>query len=304
MQLFKPAFLTCYTHPLRIAQISATSPYRQYRPLETPALKAAYFARLRENRDGSSLIFSIGKRDAVYTPYTKAYHAMMGKCSKGERGHPNRTRNMRSDLWEAHPCASRIHQPCFSHPEQPTHKCFTQPWGPSHGASPNHGVLHTGSTFLGVPHTMFTGAPPMTSQQGIPLLTPFVAKGEHGHPTRTRTQVYRVPNMLSDRHTKEPGSMAWQPESIFIRSDDHIVTLPSPSGSAPMRFTYTDIPHAYTNHASPIQSTPHTQVLHKCFTQPWGPSHGFNIPGGPSHNVHGVRAGSACGSGSAGWLAD
>ena len=82
-----------------------------------------------------------------------------------------------------------------------------------------------------------------------------VAKGEQGHPTRTRTQIYRVPNMLSDRHTKEPGSMAWQPESIFIRSDDHIVTLPSPSGSAPMRFTYTDIPHAYTNHASPIQST-------------------------------------------------
>ena len=79
---------------------------------------------------------------------------MMGKCSKGERGHPNRTRNMRSDLWEAHPCASRIHQPCFSHPEQPTHKCFTQPWGPSHGASPNHGVLHTGSTFLGVPHSV------------------------------------------------------------------------------------------------------------------------------------------------------
>ena len=51
-----------------------------------------------------------------------------------------------------------------------------------------------------------------------------VAKGEHGHPTRTQTQVYRVPNMLSDRHTKEPGSMAWPPESIFIRSDDHIVT--------------------------------------------------------------------------------
>ena len=35
-----------------------------------------------------------------------------------------------------------------------------------------------------------------------------VAKGERGHPTRTRTRVYRVPNMRSDRHTKEPGSMA------------------------------------------------------------------------------------------------
>ena len=91
-------------------------------------------------------------------------------------------------------------------------------------ASPNHGVLHTGSTFLGVPHTMFTGAPPMTSQQSIPLLTPFVAKGERDHPTRTRTRVYRVPNMDSDRHTKEPGSMAWQPEHTFICRDDHIVT--------------------------------------------------------------------------------
>src|SRR4029434_1199165 len=60
----------------------------------------------------------------------------------------------------------------------------------------------------------------------------IVAKGERGHPTRTRTRVYRVLNMRSDRHTKEPGSLAWQPESIFIRSDDHIVTLPSPSGSA------------------------------------------------------------------------
>src|SRR4029434_8360552 len=92
-----------------------------------------------------------------------------------------------------------------------------------------------------------------------------VAKEEHSHPTWTLTRVYRVPYMHSDRHTKEPGSMAWQPESIFNLRDDHIVTLPSPSGSAPMRFTYTDIPHAYTNHASRIQSTPHTrasQVLH------------------------------------------
>ena len=127
-------------------------------------------------------------------------------------------------LREAHPCASRTqtfltHKPIMLLPsrEPHTHKCFTS-------ASPNHGVLHTGSTFLGVPHTMFTGAPPMTSQQGIPLLTPFVAKGERGHSTRTRTQVYRVPNMRSDRHTKEPGSMAWQPESIFNRRDDHIVT--------------------------------------------------------------------------------
>src|SRR4029434_3642835 len=107
----------------------------------------------------------------------------------------------------------------------------------------------------------------------------IVAKGERGHPTRTRTRVYRVPNMRSNRHTKEPGSMAWQPESIFIRSDDHIVTLPSPSGSATMRFTHTGISHAYTNHASPIQCTPPTSA-----------SHGVNIPGGPSHNVHGCAS--------------
>src|SRR4029434_1811552 len=68
-------------------------------------------------------------------------------------------------LREAHPCASRTqisltHTPIMLLPSRAphTHKCFTQPWGPSHGASPNHGVLHTGSTFLGVPHTMFTGA--------------------------------------------------------------------------------------------------------------------------------------------------
>src|SRR4029434_1744323 len=74
-------------------------------------------------------------------------------------------------LREAHPCASRTqtsftHTPIMLLPSRAphTHKCFTS-------ASPNHGVLHTGSTFLGVPHKMFTGAPPMTSQQGIPLLT-------------------------------------------------------------------------------------------------------------------------------------
>lgn len=49
-----------------------------------------------------------------------------------------------------------------------------------------------------------------------------VAKGERGHPTRTRTRVYSVPNMHSDRNAKEPGSMAWQSELILICSDDHI----------------------------------------------------------------------------------
>ena len=61
--------------------------------------------------------------------------------------------------------------------------------------------------------------------QSVIIIMSTVAKGERGHPTRTQTRVYRVPNMRSDRHTKEPGSMAWQPESIFNRRDDHIITL-------------------------------------------------------------------------------
>src|SRR4029434_6011554 len=83
---------------------------------------------------------------------------------------------------------------------------------------------HTGVNLPGCPSHSFTGMPLMTSQRAIPLLTPFVAKGERGHPTRTRTRVYRVPNMRSDRQTKKPGSMAWQPEHIFTCRDDHIVT--------------------------------------------------------------------------------
>src|SRR4029434_2672629 len=75
--------------------------------------------------------------------------------------------------------------------------------------------------------------------------------------------------MLSDRHTKEPGSMAWQPESIFNRRDDHIVTLPSPLGSAPMRFTHTyRAPHtsASPNHGvlhtgSTFLGVPHTAFM-------------------------------------------
>src|SRR4029434_9371188 len=133
-------------------------------------------------------------------------------CEVTALRHTALTFGKRTHALHVHRHPSHIHQSCFSHPEHPTHTCFTS-------ASPNQGVLHTGSSILGVPHTMFTGAPPMTSQQGIPLLTPFVAKGEQGHPTRTQTQVYRVPNMRSDRHTKELGSMAWQPESIFTCRD-------------------------------------------------------------------------------------
>src|SRR4029434_3517321 len=36
----------------------------------------------------------------------------------------------------AHRPSTRIHQPYFSHPECPTHKCFTHLWGPSHRGQP------------------------------------------------------------------------------------------------------------------------------------------------------------------------
>src|SRR4029434_3618157 len=110
---------------------------------------------------------------------------------------------------------------------------------------------------------------------------PYVAKGERGDPTWTRTRVYRVPNMHSDRNAKEPGSMAWQSEHKLICSDDHIVTLPSPSGSAPLRFTHTGIPCAPTNCTFPIQSAPHTSgspiysVRHTGVTLPRGRSYSF-----------------------------
>src|SRR4029434_4336701 len=78
-------------------------------------------------------------------------------------------------LREAHPCASHTQASLTHTPiiQSTPHKRFTQLWGPSHSPSPNHGVLHTGSTFLGVSHTVLMGAPPMTSQRVIPLLTPF-----------------------------------------------------------------------------------------------------------------------------------
>src|SRR4029434_4426832 len=112
--------------------------------------------------------------------------------------HTALTFGKRTHALHVHRHPSRIHQSCFSHPEHPTHTSASPNDGVVHTGSTFLGVPHTGSTFLGVPHTMFTGALPMTSQQAISLLTPFVAKGEQGHPTRTRTQVYRVPNMLSD----------------------------------------------------------------------------------------------------------
>src|SRR4029434_3816962 len=101
--------------------------------------------------------------------------------------------------------------------------------------------------------------------------------------------------MHSDCNAKEPGLMAWQSEYILICSDDHIVILPSPLGSAPLRFSQTDIPRAATNCTSPNQSAPHTSaspiygVPHTGVNLPGGPSHGVNLRGGPSYSFTGLR---------------
>src|SRR4029434_5106855 len=155
---------------------------------------------------------------------------------------------------------------------------------PHTSASPIYGVPHTGVNLPGGPPHSFTGTPPMTSQRAIPLLTPFGAKRERVHPTRTRPLVYRVPNMHSDRNAKERGSMTWQSEHILICRDDHIVTVSSPSRSAPLRFTHTGIPRASTNCTFPIQRSPHTSASHI-----YGVPHtGVHLPGGPSHSFTGT----------------
>ena len=86
-------------------------------------------------------------------------------------------------LREAHPCASRT-QAFLAHP--PT--VLLPSRAPHTSASPIYGVPQTGVNLPGDPSYSFTGMPPMTSRQAIPFLTPFVAKGEHSHPTRTRTR--------------------------------------------------------------------------------------------------------------------
>src|SRR4029434_10568698 len=86
----------------------------------------------------------------------------------------------------------------------------------------------------------------------------------------------QVPNMHSDRNAKEPGSLVWQSEHKLICSDDHTVTLPSLSGSAPLRFMHKGIPRASTTCTSPIQSAPDTSaspIYGVCHT-------GVNLPGG------------------------
>ena len=105
------------------------------------------------------------------------------------------------------------------------------------------------------------GTPPMTSQRAIPLLTPFVAKRECGHPTRTRTRVYRVPNMHSDHNAKDPGSLLWQSEQILMCSDGTLSQCPHLQEAHPCASrTQVFLAHPPTV-LFPFRA-PHTQVLH------------------------------------------
>src|SRR4029434_7745581 len=102
-------------------------------------------------------------------------------------------------------------------------------------------------------------------------------------------------HMHSDRNTKEPGSLVWQStySSVVTITSSHCPHLQEAHPFASR--TQTSLTQ------TPIMllpsRAPHTQVLHptmgsftRCFTQPWGPSHGVNIPGGPSHNFHGCAS--------------
>src|SRR4029434_5274291 len=109
------------------------------------------------------------------------------------------------------------------------------------------------------------------------MLFQFVAKGERGHPTWIYTWVYRVPNMHSDCHTNEPGSIVWQSEHTLICSDGTSSHCPPP-----LRFMHIGIPRASTNRTSRVQSAPLSRVpphthphthTHKCFTHLRGPSY-------------------------------
>src|SRR4029434_11062032 len=131
-------------------------------------------------------------------------------CSDGTSSHCPPLRFMHTGIPRASTNRTSLIQ---SSPHIHTHKCFTHLWGPSHRGQSTWGSL---IQFYRHSSDDLTAGHPTSDT---------IAKGEQGHPTWTRTQVYRVPNMLSDRHTKEPSSVAWQPESIFNRRDDHIVTV-------------------------------------------------------------------------------
>ena len=75
--------------------------------------------------------------------------------------------------------------------------------------------------------------------------------------------------MHSDRNAKEPGSMAWQSEHILICSDDHIVTLPSPS----VKRTLVLHAHIHSSRIHQLYFSHPERPTHKCFTHLWGPSH-------------------------------
>src|SRR4029434_3631028 len=78
--------------------------------------------------------------------------------------------------------------------------------------------------------------------------------GEHGHPTRTWTGVYRLPNMHSDCNAKEPGSLVWQSEHILMCSDGISSHCPH------LREAHRGIPRAST--VLLPSRMPHTLVLH------------------------------------------
>src|SRR4029434_6230934 len=151
--------------------------------------------------------------------------------AKGERGHPTwiytwvyRVLNMHSDchtnepgsiVWQSEHtliCSDGTSSHCpplrFMHigiPSASTNRTspiqsapLSRVPPPTHthtSASHIYGAPHTGANLPRGPSYSVTATPPMTPREAIPPLTSFVAKGERGHPTRTRTRVYRVPNM-------------------------------------------------------------------------------------------------------------
>src|SRR4029434_644102 len=62
-------------------------------------------------------------------------------CVVTAHRHTAHTFGKRTLALYAHRHSSRIHQPYFTHPERPTHNCFTHLWGPSHRGQPTWGSL-------------------------------------------------------------------------------------------------------------------------------------------------------------------
>src|SRR4029434_5782141 len=104
------------------------------------------------------------------------------------------------------------------------------------------------------------------------MLFQFVAKGERGHPTWIYTWVYRVPNMHSDCHTNEPGSIVWQSEHTLICSDG------TSSHCPPLREV-----HSCASRTQVFLAHPPTVLLPSR-----APHTGVNLPGGPTHSITGT----------------